>query len=173
MQRIKTFLQMAAIVISLMGVVTFSLFILEESFQTAMFGTWPAQDAKDWRLAKTGVEFQEKVVWWMKAVNYTVGWIQPLGFIAYKSYAESADFYMAGLKAKIFANCSECFHNEEVEFTFYPLTVQDNELINHQVHVVIPDGYRASLQPVVVRGVVRAEEQLVRIETIEIKAVSE
>jgi len=162
---------MAAIVISLMGVVTFSSFILEESFQTAMFGTWPAQDAKDWRLAKIGLEVQEKIVWWMKAVNYTFGWIQPLGFIAYWNYAKSADFYMSGLKAKIFANCPECFNNEEVTFTFHPITVQDDELINHNVHVKIPDGYSADLRPVVVRGMVRDIGQYIRIESIEITAV--
>jgi len=171
MQRLKTILQMAAIIISLMGVVTFSLFILEEAFQTAMFGTWPAQDAKDWRLAKAGVDIQEKIVWWMKAVNYTVGIVQPLGFIAYANYARSADYYMLGLKAKIFANCPECFDGEEIEFTFYPQTVQDNELINHNVRVEIPDGYPAGLAPVVVRGLVRSEGQLVRVRAIEIKAV--
>jgi len=171
MNRIKTFLQMAAIVISLMGVVTFSSFILEEAFQTTMFGTWPAQDAKDWRLAKIGLETQRKIVFWMKAVNYTFGWIQPLGFVAYANYSRSADYYMDGLQAKIFANCPECFDNEVVEFIFYPITVQDDELINHNVHVKIPDGYSADLRPVVVRGLVRDIGQYIRIESIEIKAV--
>jgi len=171
MQRIKTLLQMAAIVISLMGVVTFSLFILEEAFQTAMFGTWPAQDAKDWRLAKIGLDTQKKIVWWMKLVNYTVGWVQPLGFIAYANYARSSDYYMDGLGAKIFANCPECFDDEEFTFTFYPQTVTGNELINHNVRVMVPDSLHASLQPVVVRGHVRAEGTVVRVTAIEIKAV--
>jgi len=164
---------MAAIVISLMGVVTFSSFILEEAFQTAMFGTWPAQDAKDWRLAKIGLETQRKIVFWMKFVNYTFGWIQPLGFIAYANYSRSADYYMDGLQAKIFANCPQCFSNEEITFTFYPQQVQNGNLVNHNVSVVPPQDYHADLGPVVVRGMVRSEGFFIRVEATSIKAVGD
>ena len=54
--KIRTVLTSLAVYISVTGLVTFSLFICEESIQTAMFGTWPAQDAGDWYTVKFGVE---------------------------------------------------------------------------------------------------------------------
>lgn len=173
MQRLKTFLQMAAIVISLLGIVTFSLFILEESFQTVMFGSWPAQDAKEWRLAKKAVEIQRPIIFAMKAVNWGIGWIQPLGFVAYNAYINSAEFYNLGLKAKVFAHCPECFDKEEVEFTFRPQRIDGHVGISNQIRVIYPDDVTPSLDTVVVRGTVRVTGDIVRIENVIFKAVSE
>jgi len=173
MGKIKTILQMAAIIISLMGIVTFSSFILEEAFQTVMFGTWPAQDAKDWRLAKVGVDIQKKIIFWQKFVNYGFGWVQPLGFIAYNAYINSSEYYVIGLSAKIFAYCPECFDGEEVTFIFRPQRVENGTAIAHQVRVDYPSEEPPTLAPVVVRGMVRAEGTAVRVAAIEIKAVSE
>jgi len=172
MQRLKTFLQMAAIVISLMGVITFSLFILEESFQTVMFGSWPAQDAKEWRLVKRAVEAQKPIIFAMKAVNWSVGWLQPLGFVAYNAYIDSAEFYNIGLAAKVFAFCPECFMGEEVEFTFRPQRIADGTASSSDMDVIYPKDVLPSLQTVVVRGIVGDSGGRVRIEAIEIKAVS-
>jgi len=164
---------MIAIIISMMGIITFSLFILEESFQTVMFGSWPAQDAKEWRLAKRAIEVQKPIIFAMKAVNWSVGWLQPLGFVAYNAYIRSAEFYNLGLSAKVFAYCPECFDGEEVTFTFRPQRVEDGTAIAHQIRVEFPPEVSPTLAPVVIRGTVRAEGQAVRVTAIEIKAVSE
>lgn len=173
MEKIKTILQMIAIIISIMGILTFSEFILEESFQTIMFGTWPAQDAKEWRLVKRGLEAMEYPVTAMKIINWGFGWVQPFGFFAYNAYIRSAEFYMLGLSAKVFAYCPECFDGEEVTFTFRPQRIEDGTAIAHQVRVTFPSEVPPTLAPVVVRGTVRAEGQAVRVTAIEIKAVSE
>jgi len=43
MKRLKSFLSNIAVILSILGIVTFSLFILEEAVQVTIFGTWPAQ----------------------------------------------------------------------------------------------------------------------------------
>lgn len=124
MEKIKTWLTMAMIILSLMGLVTFSLFICEEAIQTTMFGTWPAQDAGDWHHVKRGTDLIAKINTTMKIINYSAGWIQPLAFISYKRYSESADYYLEGLKSKVFARCPECFEGEKIRFTFTPLQAE-------------------------------------------------
>ena len=137
-RRGKAILSVLAIYISLTGLVTFSLFILEESIQTAMFGTWPAQDAKDWELVHFGCERMRDANTMMKAINYSFGWIQPLAFFAYKSFSESAESYIQSLEARIFANAPEIFHGRTMTFAFTPQTVVETQdglyaHINHRI----------------------------------------
>jgi hypothetical protein len=124
--RAKVILSVLALYISFSGLVTFSLFILEESIQTAMFGTWPAQDAKDWEVVKFGCERIRDANWALKAVNYSLGWIQPLAFVAYRSYGKSTDIYIQGLEARIFANAPELFAGREMSFSFTPEAKRDS-----------------------------------------------
>ncbi len=173
MQRLKTFLQMMAIIISMMGIITFSLFINEEAFQTIMFGTWPAQDAKEWRLVKRGITGMESAVFTMKVINWGFGWIQPFGFFAYKSYIKASEFYIEGLSAKIFAHCPECYNNEEVTFTFRPQRIDNGEGISNNMVVTFPRGHNPDLNPIVVEGMVRVEGDRIRIQATSVKLVSE
>ena len=172
MQKIKTALQMIAIVISLMGISTFSLFIQEEAFQTIMFGSWPAQDAKEWRLVKKATVMMDSVTWSIKWTNRIFGWIQPLGFVAYGAYWKSAEFYTEGLRAKVFAFCPECFDGEEVEFTFRPQRIDNGEGISNNLVVEYPAEHPPGLDPVVIRGMVRAEGDRVRVQASWVGSVS-
>ena len=52
LMKLKTCLSNVAVVLSILGIITFSLFIFEEAIQMATFGTWPAQYTKDWVLFK-------------------------------------------------------------------------------------------------------------------------
>ena len=122
----KVFISILAVYISVTGLVTFSLFILEESVQTCMFGTWPAQDAKDWEVVRFGLERIKNTTVTLKVINYSLGWIQPLAFVAYKSYGEAADVYIAGLEAKLFANAPHLFEGKTVTVTFTPQVVAEN-----------------------------------------------
>lgn len=124
LNKIRRSLALVALVLSVMGVVTFSLFILEESFQTVMFGVWPAKDAKRWDLVKKGTDHMERVILTLKIVNYTAGWIQPFAFVSYHSYAESARFYLETTRAECFANAPELFAGESVDFIFRPSEVK-------------------------------------------------
>jgi len=90
--------------ITLCGLIIFPLFIFEESIQMATFGTWPASDAKDWELVVVGLETIEGINTTMRVVNYTLGWVQPISFFAYRAYAHATDFYIRAMKAKVFAH---------------------------------------------------------------------
>ena len=80
------------LILSILGLVTFTLFIFEEAFQTAMFGTWIAQDSDNWALCKEGADIMQGVNTGMAIVNYTFGWIHPLAFFSYNAYKKSANF---------------------------------------------------------------------------------
>lgn len=124
MKKFKTVLAILLAYITVTGLVTFSLFILEESFQTVMFGTWPAQDAKQWHVVYNGLQLMQGIQKTGKWVNYTCGWIQPLAFISYHKYfAVSAQFYIDGLKAKCLAHAPELFVGQEIEISFKPTRV--------------------------------------------------
>ena len=114
-RKIKTWLAIIAIYISIAGLVTFSLFILEESFQTIMFGTWPAQDAKRWDVVLKGTDLMEDTITTMKIINYGCGWIQPLAFISYRAYAISGDYYVEGLRSKIIAHEPELLVGRKIK----------------------------------------------------------
>jgi|GEM_PF-1829962 len=103
--------------ISLVGLVTFSLFLLEESIQMATFGTWPASDAQDYRLVREGLRVIESANRTMKIINYSIGWVQPLAFLSYRAYAKSTDYYIASMKAKIFAHDPGALIGERVTAT--------------------------------------------------------
>jgi len=147
-------------VLTVMGIVTFSLFILEEAFQTTMFGTWPAQDAKDWAQVLKGAQVMSGIVKTMDIINYTVGWIQPLAFVSYRTYAKSARYYTESLKRKIFAHAPELFVNKKITFTFHPRQIK---IINHSVieasygkiRVILPASLKS--RPITVSGVLRAD----------------
>jgi len=118
--KIKQWLAIIAIVLSIMGIITFSLFILEEAFQTVMFGTWPATDCQRWDIVMEGTELMAKITITMKIVNCSVGWVQPLAFISYRAYAKSADFYIKGMRAKILAHAPELLIGQRITFRGIP-----------------------------------------------------
>lgn len=108
------------VVLTIMGLVTFSLFILEEAFQTVMFGTWAAQDAQDWKTVYEGVVLMEKIKTMLNGLNYTLGYIQPLAFLAYRSYGQSAEYYITALKSKVLAHEPALYVNQQITFNFTP-----------------------------------------------------
>jgi hypothetical protein len=150
----KFWLKYFALYLTIAGLVTFSLFILEEAFQTTMFGTWPAQDAGRWDLVKTGAETMEKITFTMKAVNYSVGWIQPLAFISYRAYAQSADFYVQGLKAKAMQHAPILFEGEIIQMAFhkYSITAQQDGFLIRNGRFAIFRKHRPTESIIDVRG---------------------
>ena len=104
--------------LTIAGMITFSLFILEEDYQTTMIGTWPAQDAGRWDIVKVGTDTMSGITLTMKIVNYSVGWFQPLAFVSYRAYAKSADYYTTSLRAKAIHNAPELFEGEKIDIIF-------------------------------------------------------
>jgi hypothetical protein len=142
--RAKTYLRYFFAYITIVGIVTFSLFLHEEAIQTAIWGTWPAQDAKQWHLVKKGLTLVNSINTSMKIINYCFGWIQPLALIAYYQYAKATDYYIESLNAKIFANAPELYIGEKVKLEFIPREIRNGELaINGRLGVYLKDHTKA------------------------------
>lgn len=120
MDRLRIVLWIIGLYLGIAGTITFSLFIHEEAIQTAIWGTWPAADVKDWETTRAGITTITSINKSMKVINYACGWIQPLAFISYRKYGQSTDYYIKGLNAKVFANAPELYVGETIEFNFRP-----------------------------------------------------
>ena len=171
--RVKRFLSQLVIILSILGIITFSLFIFEESIQMATFGTWPAQDTGDWMLVLKGLDTISSINKAMKAVNYSVGWLQPFAFFSYRAFGKATDYYVESLKRKVFANSPECFLGRKVEFVFIPKRIEKEgsrvKLINGRICVLtssIPDT-----QKILVSGIIERKGNLLIVKADSIKPV--
>jgi hypothetical protein len=117
---IKIWLSFFAISLSIAGLSSFSMFIIEESIQPVMFGGWQAVSAQDWPLVKKGAGLITQFNKGLKVVNYSTGWINPLSFLSYYDYMLASDYYVKALNANIFANDPGLFNGEVVSFKFTP-----------------------------------------------------
>jgi hypothetical protein len=115
--------------LGVVGLFSFNCFILEEAFQTVMFGSWGAFQAREYRLIKREIATQEKLRTTLQIVNNIGGWLNPFGWFAYKGYVDAEREWIDATKAKLFAEAPEIFVGEIVTFTFQP---QEQE---------IADGY--------------------------------
>jgi hypothetical protein len=169
--KIKTYLSFFAIYLSIAGLSSFSMFIIEESFQTVMFGTWQAVSAGDWPLVKKGADVMRGINKSLKIVNYSTGWINPLAFLSYYDYSIASDYYVEALNANIFANDPGLFAGEIISFKFSPNEIEnkaDGQVVlrNRTIEVLTdkipPDGL-----PLRVTGrVTREKGKIVVTETI-------
>ena len=143
-QRFKTYLRIFFTYITIVGIVHFTNFIHEEAIQTAIWGTWPAQDAKQWHLVKDGITVIKSINTSLKIVNYSLGWIQPLAMLGYYQFSKSTDYYIESLNAKTFANAPDLYIGEHVKFVFYPQEIRNNELaVNRKIGVYLKDHVKA------------------------------
>ena len=117
MKKITSALKIFFAYITLCGLVMFPCFIAEEAIQVAVWGTWPAQDAKDWQLVMQGCKIVDNINMTLKIINYSIGWIQPLAFFSYRAYANATDYYIESLRAKIFAHAPEVLDGHIVTIT--------------------------------------------------------
>ena len=144
MNALKNFFKVLFAYLTIAGIITFSLFICEEAFQTAMFGTWPAQDAKDWPTVKKGLTVMATANRTMKLINYSIGWVQPLAFFAYRTYGHSADYYVEALKSKVMANAPELFEGEKVTIAIsgksYQIRNGYREYKAGKITIILPDN---------------------------------
>lgn len=134
-----------ALYLSATGLVTFSLFIIEESIQTSMFGTWQASDAGDWWTVKFAADRIGEANRLLQLINIGGGWIQPLSFLAYRSYGRATEAYLAGLEAKLLARAPELFAGRIVTVSFTALearpTPSGYAYINRGLTVLSPVRY--------------------------------
>lgn len=171
--RIKSYLSIGAVILSALGVITFTLFIFQEAVQMVTFGTWPAQHSKDWDLVMEGCDTIESINRGMKIVNYSVGWMQPFAFFSYRAYGKATDYYVQALRRKVFASAPECFLGRRVELVFVPTRIEPAtggwKLINGKVFVLadsVPETGK-----VLVSGIVERQGDFLEIRADSIRAV--
>lgn len=166
-RKLKRWITYAAIFISIISIVTFTLFIYEESLQVTMFGTWPAQDAGDWEQVLRGLDLMETLNLQMKIIIYSVGWVNPLALLSYRAYAQSTDYYIQSVKAKAFARAPEVFDGRELEFMFKPARVQQMadgrwKSVNRKLNILTKQRL-STTKTYRLRGEVRVEKNIIKI----------
>lgn len=127
MSRIKKILSILLMYITVVGIVTFSLFIHEEAVQMVMFGTWPAKNAKQWDIVKEGIDIMGSINTSSRWINRIAGWIQPLAFLSYRQFNRATDFYIKALESEAFANAPHLFVGETMEVSLFVKTFQKDE----------------------------------------------
>ena len=164
--KLNTFLKVFFAYVTLCGLIMFPEFLLEESIQMTTFGTWPAKTAKDWSLVLKGCDTINKINLTLKIINYSVGWIQPLAFLSYRSFSHGTDYYIESLRTLIFANSPETFDGRQVEFTFTPQKIVQEKgkifLVNRKIRVVVDEI--PPMGKVKIKGVVRVEGNIIFVE---------
>lgn len=137
--RAKSWLAVVLAILSVIGLVTFSQFILEEAFQTVMFSTWAAQDAQRYDVVLKGADIMRSINRKLKIITYSLGWIQPLALMAYFAYIDAAEIYIEALEAKILAKAPELMVGRTVSLRFKPQKVESTAsgwlLVNGRVAV--------------------------------------
>jgi len=146
--RIKSWFKGFMVYLTIAGLISFACFMLEESFQTVMFGSWAAKDAKRWDIVFDAVNLNCKIVRTLKIVNYGIGWVNPLSFISYRAYGQAGDFWIAAVESEVLAKQPELFENREIRFRFKPdrIVKQEDYVIANAGKITIimddiPDGW--------------------------------
>jgi hypothetical protein len=117
-------LKWLAVYMSIVGLVTFPLFIHEEALQTIMFGTWQAAAADRYDIIANGANMMEKINRSMKTINYVFGWVNPLSFMSYGAYGNATDFYIEASRAKIMRKAPHLVTGVEVRVDFKPSKIE-------------------------------------------------
>ena len=129
-KKLGTILKLLFAYIAVCGLVLFPCFIAEEAIQVAIWGTWPAKTSQNWNLVLKGCDLINSINLSLKIINYSVGWIQPLAFLSYRSFAQGTDYYVESVKNEILRKSPKCFHNKKVELLFTPERIlQEDGLI--------------------------------------------
>ena len=121
------------IYIATAGLVTFSLFIIEESLQTVMFSTWAAKDSKEWPLILNANRFFKKTNATLDFINTYFGWINPFSLYAYDSYSKATNHFVLANEANLAAFATELLVEEQENITLY-LNVRS--VIHHETNNV-------------------------------------
>lgn len=142
MNKLKKILTVTALILSILGVVTFTMFILEEAIQMATFGTWPAKNVRDYSMVLRGCDTIRAINSTLKTINTWLGWMQPLAFVSYRKFAEATDYYADALEAEILANAPEVLEGRIITFTFKPETIRRTEehitIAGGKIHIKAP-----------------------------------
>ncbi len=113
---IKQFLAILLAYLTIAGISTFTQFILEESIQTTMFGTWQTKNDPDTKFM--GLNLMTKINDRLEFVNKWLGWLHPIALMSYRSYAKATDFYIQAGYSQLLIEHPEAILGRTISFTF-------------------------------------------------------
>jgi len=124
----KKLLRLLYLYLSILGVFSFSAFIIEESIQMLTFSMFVVKDTQRWDIALQNINLMRKSnkhLDWI--VRYTL-WLNPLQQIAYKDFVMATNGYLDSQTALVLANDPGLFKDIPVAFKFYYRSItQDQE----------------------------------------------
>jgi len=163
--KFKKYLSFILIYLTVAGAYTFTAFIIEEAEQQVIWGTWPAQDAKNWELVLEGCDILDSLNTTMKWINWSIGYIQPLALISYHCYWQSTSYYIKSLKTKVFAKSPASFDGRYIEFMFTPKQIvqQDGKifLVNGRIWIEVDE--RPITRTVEIKGIVKNKDNIITV----------
>jgi len=146
--RIREWFKGFMVYISIAGLISFACFMLEESFQTVMFGSWAAKDARRWDIVLDAVDLNRKIIRTLKIVNYSIGWVNPLSFVSYRAYGQAGDYWIKAIESEVLAREPSLMENRKVYFRFKPDRIEKKSgyVLAHagQITVImseVPEGW--------------------------------
>ena len=149
-RRFQRWLTLLAAYMALVSVFQFANFILEEAIQTTIFGTWQAKNNP--RLTRVGIKLIEALNWQLAIVNNAGGWLNPIGWMAYRGYIRATDYYILAAKNHILALDPECMDGECLQVLFQPdkreLDAQETRLSSGKITLILPPGSEIPKEPI-------------------------
>ena len=119
MKHIKTAIKYFYLYLSLIGLLSFSLFIMEEACQSLQFANFSCSDTRRYDLMKLNIERIETINNHIKILNRYLMWLQPIQWWGYYDYSKNLDLYVKSLQAEILANDPGLYVDQQVSIWFY------------------------------------------------------
>lgn len=140
----KSILNTILAYLTLVGVISFSLFIGQEACQMTSFGNFSASDTRRYDLMKQNLSTMSNILSGMVWINKPLVILNPFQYWAYESYIKATRNYIETLEAEIFANEPGLFSGEQVSslFTYQSYQPAKNGLyvaINKRVKVILSE----------------------------------
>lgn len=127
MKRIQKYLKWIATYLTIYGIFGFSLFIEEESIQSLQFGGWQLEKVGDYQGILINSDIMTGFNKAMTITNIAGGWLNPIGYIAYRHYSVATERYIYALRRTVMANDPELMVGRVFDFSFKYNTYQQIE----------------------------------------------
>jgi len=105
--------------LGIVGLFSFSLFIMEEAIQMLSFANFSTTDTHQWGQTKANVEQIERVIGHMEAINSVFVALQPIQWWAYRDYINASKNYAESLHLEVLANEPSLYIGEKRLYRFY------------------------------------------------------
>lgn len=141
---LKRILKGFYIYLAIVGIFSFSLFIMEESCQTITFATFSAKDANRYDIIKSNYELMANINSHMRILNKALIFLQPITMFAYSDFSRATDQYIATMKAVCIARDPGLYVGERItiNFQYKKATRQPDKtvkLLSNKIVILVKD----------------------------------